>query len=118
MSSDFPEKALKGLKTAWGYAKIFTLNSWRRVLILGRYTLICWQAQQLRRARRALGTQVLKALERGEVNPMLADQVKDALKKAGDLAEVKDRHYQAIAALREKIRSACACEFPSPGPGA
>lgn len=117
MSSDFQEKALKGLKTAWGYTKIFTLNSWRRVLLLGRYTLICWQAQQLRRARRFLGTQVLKALERGEVNPMLTAEVKDALKKARDLAEVKERHYQAIAALREKIRTACSCEFPSKGIG-
>ena len=117
MGSDFQASALKSLKTVWGYLKILTLNTLRRGLILGRYTLICWQAQRLRRARRVLGTQVLKALEAGEINPMLADGVKDALKKTKDLEEVKEKQYQAIAALREKIRTACSCEFPSEGPG-
>jgi len=113
MNSDPQPKTGKSLKTAWGFIKIFTLNTLRRGMILGRYTLICWQAQKLRRTRRLLGTQVLKALEAGEVNPMLADGVKDALQKTKDLTEIKDRHYQAIAALREKIRTACSCEFPS-----
>lgn len=112
MSSDFQEKANRGLKTAWGYLRIFTLNTLRRSLILGYYTLICRQAQKLRRSRRLLGTQVLKALAAGEVNPMLTDAVQDTLKKTKNLEEVKERHYQAIATLKEKIRTACSCEFP------
>ena len=110
--SDFTDKVSKGLRTAWGYTKIYTLNTLRRGLILGRYSLICWQQQKLRRALRDLGTQTLHALDAGEVNPLLTDAVKDAVERARALKVVKDRHYQAIEGLREKIRTACACEFP------
>ena len=45
--------------------------------------------------------------------------VSDAVKKAKDLKEVKDRNYQAMAAIREKIRAAWAKEpppVPAPAP--
>jgi hypothetical protein len=99
------------------FLKIFTLNLWRRLLMLGHYTVICFHQQRLRCAWRVLGRRVHEALESGEVNPMLAGEVKDSLAKAQNLKAAKDRHYQAIAALREKIRTSRA-EEPSPPPEA
>ena len=99
------------------FLKIFTLNLWRRLLMLGHYTVICFHQQRLRCAWRVLGRRVHEALESGEVNPMLAGEVKDSLAKAQNLKAAKDRHYQAIAALREKIRASRA-EEPSPPPDA
>ena len=99
------------------FLKIFTLNLWRRLLMLGHYTVICFHQQRLRCAWRVLGRRVHQALESGEVNPMLAGEVKDSLAKAQNLKAAKDRHYQAIAALREKIRASRA-EEPSPPPEA
>ena len=99
------------------FLKIFTLNLWPRLLMLGHYTVICFHQQRLRCAWRVLGRRVHEALESGEVNPMLAGEVKDSLAKAQNLKAAKDRHYQAIAALREKIRASRA-EEPSPPPEA
>jgi len=112
MNAEVKSQAAGALKTVWGYTQIFAVNTLRRTLILGRYTLICWQQQRLRRSQRRLGGAVLQALEQGEVNPMLAEGVKDALEKAKAIKAGKDKHYQAIAAIREKIRSAGACESP------
>lgn len=100
------------------FLRIFTLNTWRRLLIWGRYTIICLHQQRFRRACRILGQRVLLSLEGGEVNPMLAGEVKDGLAKAQAVKRAKDRHYQAIAALRDKIRAAKAGEAPSPPPEA
>ncbi|OGP70776.1 MAG: hypothetical protein A2Z73_00950 [Deltaproteobacteria bacterium RBG_13_60_28] len=111
MNTDVKNKAGGSLKTVWGYTKIITLNTMRRALILGRYTLICGRQQRLRCALRRLGGAVLQALEEGEVNPMLAEGVKDALEKAKATKAGKEKHYQAIAGLKEKIRIACANEF-------
>ena len=99
------------------FLKIFTLNLWRRLLMLGHYTVICFHQQRLRCAWRVLGRRVHQALDSGEVNPMLAEEVKDSLAKAQALKAAKDRHYQAIAALREKIRASRA-EEPTPPPEA
>jgi hypothetical protein len=106
MNTDVKDKAVGSLKALCGYSKIFTLNILRRALILGRYTLICWQQQRLRRAQRRLGNAVLNALAQGEVNPMLTEPVKDALEKAKTVKAGKEKHYQAIEGIREKIRSA------------
>ncbi|MBI4643125.1 MAG: hypothetical protein HY790_06045 [Deltaproteobacteria bacterium] len=107
MNADI-KKAAGALKTIWSYSQIFTFNTLRRALILGRYTLICGQQQRLRRAQRRLGGAVLQSLEKGEVNPMLTEAVKDALEKAKAIKAGKDKHYQTINTLREKIRTACA----------
>jgi hypothetical protein len=106
MNSNLKNKAAGSLGTIRGYTKIFVSNTFRRVLILGRYALICGRQQRLRRAQRRLGGAVLQALEQGEVNPMLTEAVKDALEKAKVIKAGKDKHYQAIDALREKIRAA------------
>jgi hypothetical protein len=112
MNADVKNKAAGALKTIWAYTQMFACNSLRRVLILWRYTLICLQQQRLRRSQRRLGGAVLQGLEQGEVNPMLTEKVKDALEKAKANKAGKDKHYHAIDAIREKIRTACAGESP------
>ena len=117
MRADYQDLAIKGLKGAGWYAKTLALNTLRRSLILGRYTLACWQKQKVNKAMRRLGEQFFQALERGETNPLVVSEVSDAVKKAKDLKEVKDRNYQAVAAIREKIRAAWAKEpLPPPAP--
>lgn len=96
------------------FLKIFILNSWRRLVIAGHYTLICFHQQRLCRAWRILGRQVHQAVEGGEVNPMLTDEVQERLNRAQIIQETKKRHYQAIAALREKIKASRAAETPPP----
>jgi hypothetical protein len=118
MSADYQGLATKGLTglkgTCW-YAKTLALNTMRRVLILGRYTLACWQKQKVNKAMRRLGDQFFQALERGETNPLVVSEVSDAVKKAKDVKEVKDKNYQAIAAIRDRMRGAWAQE-PPPAP--
>ena len=108
---------LKGLKGACWYTKTLALNMLRRGLILGRYTLACWQKQKVNKAMRRLGEQFFQALEQGETNPLVVSAVSDAVKKAKDFKEVKDKNYQAVAAIREKIRTAWVKE-PPPVPAA
>jgi hypothetical protein len=112
MNADVKNQAAGVLKAVWGCAKRFAVNTLRRTLILGRYTLICGQQQRLRRAQRRLGGAVLQALAQGEVNPMLTEGVKDALGKARVIQAGKDKQYQAIEGIREKIRTAWASAPP------
>ncbi|HLD47278.1 MAG TPA: hypothetical protein VJA64_05590 [Desulfobaccales bacterium] len=122
MSADYNNlaaKGLKGLKAVAWYAKTLSFNMVRRGLILVRYTLACWQKQKVNKAMRRLGEEFFQALEQGETNPLVLSAVSDAVKKAKDLKEVKDRNYQAMAAIREKIRAAWAKEpppVPAPAP--
>ena len=82
MRTDYQGLATKGLKGAGWYAKTMALNTLRRVLILGRYTLACWQKQKANKAMRRLGEQFFQALEQGETNPLVVSAVSDAVKKA------------------------------------
>ena len=117
MSADYKglaTKGLKGLKAIAWYTKTLSFNMVRRGLILGRYTLACWQKQKVNKAMRRLGEEFFQALEQGETNPLVLSAVSDAVKKAKDLKEVQDRNYQAVGAIREKIRAAWAKEPPPP----
>ena len=117
MSADFQglaTKGLKGLKVVWRYTMTLALNMLRRGIILGRYALACCQKQKVNKAMRHLGEQFFQALEQGETNPLVVSAVSDAVQKAKDLKEVKDKNYQAIAAIREKIRAAWAKKPPPP----
>jgi hypothetical protein len=114
MASKEAGKSGQILSNVLRFLKIFTLNSWRRLLMLGHYTVICFHQQRLRCAWRSLGQRVHQALDSGEVNPMLAGDVKDSLAKAQNIKAAKDRHYQAIAALREKIRASRTAEVTPP----
>lgn len=113
MATDQPRSGGQIIQTVLRFLKIFTLNFWRRLVILGHYTLICLHQQRFRRAARILGQRVILSLESGEVNPMLAGEVKDSLARAQAVKKTKDRHYQAIAALKEKIRATRAEEAPA-----
>ena len=117
MSADYKDLAVKGLKGACWYTKTLSLNMLRRGLILSRYTLACWQKQKVNKAMRRLGEEFFQALEQGETNPLVVSAVSDAVNRAKDLKAAKDKNYQAVAATREKIRSAWAQE-PTPVPAA
>jgi hypothetical protein len=116
MPTDYQGLVLKGLKGAWWYARTLSLNALRRGLILSRYTLACWQKQKVNKAMRRLGEQFFQALERGETNPLVVGEVSDAVKKAKDVKEARDKNYQAVTAIREKIRAAWTQEPPPPAP--
>ena len=109
-------QGLKGLKVACWYTKTLALNMMRRGLILGRYTLACWQKQKVNKAMRRVGEEFFQALEQGETNPLVVSAVSDAVNRAKDIKAAKDKNYQAIAAIREKIRAAWVKEPPPPVP--
>ena len=113
MESKPESQGSRTVSAALCWLKIFFLNTWRRLCILGRYTIICFHQQRLRRAWRLLGQQIHQAVASGEVNPMLTGEVQDRLTRAQVVKETKDRHYQAIAALQEKIRASRTCETPA-----
>jgi hypothetical protein len=113
MASEPAKQGGKALSTVLHCLKIFTLNSYRRLLIVGHYALICLHQQRLRRAWRVLGKHIHQAVEAGEDNPMLGESVQEKFNRAEVVKGTKERHYQAIEALREKIQ-ACREEAPSP----
>lgn len=113
MSSESKDNPAQTLCTGcWCHLWTITANTARRAQILGRYTLACWQQQKIRKATRLLGEKTFQALERGEANPLAAPEVSEAVQKAKDLTELKEKNYLAIAAIREKIRSACVIATP------
>ena len=114
MSARYAEKGGNIATAVLRFLTSFTMNTLRRLIILGRYTLICWKQQRLRRGWRRLGQRVHAALEQGEVNPMLTEPVKDAVQKVRKVKALKDRQYEAIAALRAKIRGVKAPEPAAP----
>lgn len=114
MTSDAPNQGGTLFSAILRFLKIFTLNSWRRLLILGRYLLIGLQHLRLRRAWRLLGKRVHQVMEGGEPNPMITEDVQDSLTRVQIIQEAKERQYQVIAALRGKIRGNRAGEAPAP----
>jgi hypothetical protein len=112
MSDDIKDMAASGAKKTWCSLWSFTVNLGRRSHILGRYGLACWQQQKINRAAHGLGDMTFQALERGEANPLTAPEVNEAVQKVKDLKEVKDRNYQAIATIRERIRTSCVIPTP------
>jgi len=118
MATDKENRGNQMLAAILRFLKIFTVNTWRRLLMGGHYLIIGFHQLRLRRVCRILGQRVLAALAGGEVNPMLAGEVKDSLDRAQALQKVKEKHYQGIAALREKIQAAKAGEPPPPEPEA
>ena len=113
MASESAKKGGQMLSTVLHCLKIFTLNSYRRLTIVGHYGLICLHQQRLRRAWRVLGKHLHQAVEAGEDNPMLNESVQEKLNRAEVVKGTKERHYEAIAALKEKIQT-CREEAPSP----
>jgi hypothetical protein len=114
MSAELKEKTVAGLKTTSRGTWILTVNTARRVKILARYGLAYWQQRKINRALARLGTQTFQALEQGEGNPMTAPEVNEAVQKAKDFREIKEKNYQAMEAIRERIRTSRVKEPPPP----
>jgi len=118
MSTESKDNPARATSTGcWCNLCTFTANTARRARILGRYTLACWQQQKIRKATRLLGEKTFQALERGEANPLMAPEVSEAVQKAKDMKELKEKNYQAIAAIREEIRSSCVTATPEKSGG-
>jgi len=109
---DIQDTAVSGVKKTWCTLWNFTVNTARRTQILGRYAMACGQQQKIKAAERLLGEKTFQALERGEANPLVAPEVSEAVQKAKEAKEVKAKNYEAIAAIREKIRSSCVIPTP------
>jgi hypothetical protein len=116
MSATLKEKAVAGLKTTCRGAWTLTVNAARRVIILGRYGLAYWQQRRINRALTRLGTQTFRALEQGEGNPMIAPEVNEAVQKAKESKEIREKNYQAMEAIRERIRTSRVKEPPPSTP--
>ena len=99
-------------KKAWCTLWNFTVNTARRAQILGKYGQACAQQAKIKKAERLLGEKSFQALERGEANPLTAPEVNEAVQQVKVAKERKEKTYQAIAAIREKISSSCVIPTP------
>ena len=112
MSDDYNKMVASGVKTVWCTTWTFTVNTGRRLKILGRYALACQQQANIKKATQELGEKTLQALARGEANLLTDPEVNAALQKIQELEEVKEKNYQEIAAIRERISSSCVIATP------
>jgi preprotein translocase subunit SecD len=117
MSAELKDKAAGGLKKVLSGTWSLTINTARRADILRRHGLAYWQQRKIDRALSKVGHHTFQALEQGESNPLTAPEVNEALAKARKLKENKDKNYQAMEAIRERIRASRVKE-PSPPPPA
>ena len=112
MNGDLQEKVATGLKKTWCSTWTFTVNTGRRIKILGRRVLGYWQQRKINKAMTMLGDKTFQALEQGESNPLTAPEVNAAVQKAKELKDVTERNCLAIQAIRERIRSSCVIATP------
>ena len=110
--NDIKDTAASGVKKTWCTLWNFTVNTGRRLQILGRYGLACAQQSKIKDAERLLGEKSFQALEQGEANPLTSPEVNEAVQKLKEAKEKKEKTYQAIAAIREKISSSCTIPTP------
>jgi len=112
MNGDLKEKAAAGLKKTWCSSWTFTVNTGRRLKILGRKGLGYLQQRKIDKAMAKLGVQTFQALEQGESNPLMAPEVNAAVQKAKELKEVKEKNCLAIQVIRERIHASCVFATP------
>lgn len=112
MNGDIKDTAASGVKKAWCSTWTFAVNTVRRLQILGRYGQACGQQKKIKCAEHTLGEKTFQALERGEANPLMAPEVNEAVQKVKEAKEKKDKTYQAIAAIRERINTSCVIPTP------
>ncbi|MHB9075150.1 MAG: hypothetical protein ACYC6G_16685 [Desulfobaccales bacterium] len=117
MNGDLKDKAATGLKKTWCSSWTFTVNTGRRIKILGRKGLGHWQQRKIDKAMAKLGAQTFQALEQGETNPLMAPEVNTSVQKVKELKEVKEKNCLAIQTIREKIQGSCVIATPDQ-PGA
>jgi chromosome segregation ATPase len=106
------EKKESLAKKAWCSTWDFVVNSARRTQILGKYSQACWQQSKIKKAERELGEKSFQALERGETNPLTAPEVNEAVQQVKELREQKEKTYQDIAEIKERISSSCVIPTP------
>ncbi|MFP3867344.1 MAG: hypothetical protein ACLFUU_04165 [Desulfobacteraceae bacterium] len=87
------------------YLKNILVTSWRCLLILFRYAILCWQQQQMRCGFRRLGQRIFNYLEEGKPQPLVQAPIKNQLNHLANLKAQKLSQRQAIRRLREKIRA-------------
>jgi hypothetical protein len=116
MNADVKDKATGGLKKILSGTWSFSVNTARRAEILRRHGLAYWQQRKIDRALSKVGHHTFEALEQGESNPLTAPEVNEALEKARKLKEHKDKNYQAMEAIRERIRASRVVAPPPPPP--
>jgi hypothetical protein len=114
MSADLKDKAAGSLKKILSGTWSFSVNTARRADILRRHGLAYCQQRKIDRALSKVGHHTFEALEQGESNPLTAPEVNEALEKAKKLKENKDRNYQAMEAIRERIRASRVAAPPPP----
>jgi hypothetical protein len=110
--TDYNKMVASGVKQVWCTTWTFTVNTGRRLKILGRHALACKQQGDIKKATRELGEKTLQALARGEANPLTDPEVNTAVQKIQELKELKEKNYQEIAAIRERIGSSCVIATP------
>lgn len=110
--NDTAEKQVSGAKKACCSLWNFTVNTGRRTQILGKYGQACWQQAKIKKAERDLGEKAFQALERGETNPLTAPEVNEAVQQVKNLKERKEKTYQDIADIQERISSSCVIPAP------
>ena len=114
MSADMKDKAVSGLGTVLRGTWRLTVNTARRGQILGLKGAAFWQQRKIDRAMGKLGAQTFQALEEGESNPITAPGVNEAVQRAKNLKEAKEKKYEAMEAIRERIRASKVKEPPPP----
>ncbi|OPX21014.1 MAG: hypothetical protein BZ151_00820 [Desulfobacca sp. 4484_104] len=97
------------------YLKNILVNSWRRLLMLIKYILLCWLQQKIRRAYRRLGEAIFNHLELGRPEPLVQADVKAQLNNLTNLKADKLIRRQGIRQLRNKIRNTSYSLEPHPG---
>ncbi len=112
MSAEVQAKPDTAMKKAWCNTATFATNLGRRALILGRYSLACWQQYKINQALRHLGGRAFQALEESDTASINNPAVREAVEKARELKERKDKNYQTIAAIREQIAGSCVVPTP------
>lgn len=113
---NFGEIAGKSIRIILLYLKNFSVNFYRRLVILGKKVGIFWQNRQMAQQFRRLGENVYVRLAAGDVNPLLQDEVKDQLNSLQSLEDNIAGRMGAIGQIREQIKATSYRLTPSPAP--
>ena len=105
MKNKLTTMILKVIQVVWMLLKNILVNVCRRLVIMGRYSLICWQQQKMCRIYRRLGEGIFISLEEGHPEPLLQEKVKTQLDNLYRLKAQKVAQRQAISRIREKIKA-------------
>lgn len=114
MQRGWKDAILRILQTIWIYLKNILVNIWRRLVIVGKYTFLCWEQQKMCRIYRRLGEQVFHAVEEGKSDILLHADVKAHLDRLNALQAKKTAQREAISQIRERIKATSYALPPRP----